>query len=54
MRGGGVFNMRASNAARTLTTLNTYFNSGTIIYNKEAVTITNDTKNDSYTATITN
>lgn len=52
MRGGGLFNMRAGNAARTLTTLNTYFNSGRIAYNKEAVTITNDTKNDSYTASI--
>lgn len=51
-RGGGTFNMRASNAARTLTTLNTYTTSGTIIDNKEAVTITNDTKNDSYTRTI--
>lgn len=52
-RGNGLFNMRASNIARTLTTLNKYLTSGTIIYNKEAVTITNDTRNDSYTETIT-
>lgn len=52
MRGGGFLNMRASNAARTLTTLNTYITSGRIAYNKEAVTITNDTKNDSYTVSI--
>jgi hypothetical protein len=49
-RGRGSFNMRASNAARTLTTLNLYTTSGSVIYNKEAVTITNHTFNDSMTA----
>ncbi len=47
---GGSLNMRASNAARTLTTLNLYTTSGTVSYNKEAVTITNHTLNDSVVA----
>lgn len=49
-RGGGTFDMRASNAARTLTTLNLYTTSGNVDYNKEAVTITNHTFNDSMKA----
>jgi hypothetical protein len=50
---GGVLNMRASMAARTLGTLNRYINAGQIIHNKESVTITTDTKQDSFTETIT-
>lgn len=49
-RGGGLFNMRAGSAARTLTTLNLYTTSGNVIYNREAVTITNHTINDSIQA----
>lgn len=47
---GGSLNMRDSNASRTLTTLNLYTTSGTVSYNKEAVTITNHTLNDSVVA----
>jgi hypothetical protein len=47
---GGSFNMRASNASRTLTTLNLYTTSGTVTFNKESVTITNHTLNDSVVA----
>lgn len=46
---GGVFNMRASNAARTLSALNRQFRYGSIIHNKSAVTITTDTKVDDFT-----
>jgi hypothetical protein len=47
---GGSLDMRASNASRTLTTLNLYTTSGSVSYNKEAVTITNHTMNDSLVA----
>lgn len=50
MRGRSRLNMRASNATRTLTTLNLYSTSGDVNYNKEAVTITNHTFNDSLNA----
>jgi hypothetical protein len=47
-RGSGMFNMRASSSARTLTTLNIYSTtSGRIIMNREQVTITNHTINES-------
>lgn len=46
---GGVFNMRASNAARTLSTLNRQFRFGSIVHNKSAVAITTDNKVDDFT-----
>lgn len=49
---GGTLDMRASNAARTLGTLNRYANGGRIIHNKEAVTITTNTMQDSFVETI--
>jgi hypothetical protein len=49
---GGVLNLRASMAARTLSTLNRYQNGGQIIHNKEAVTITTNTLQDSFTETM--
>jgi hypothetical protein len=47
----GNLDMKASNAARTVTTLNIYSTTGDVDYNKEAVTITNHTFNDSVRAT---
>lgn len=47
---GGKLDMRIGNAARTLTTLNLYLPGGEVIYNREAVSITNNTMNDSVTA----
>lgn len=49
---GGILDMRASNAARTLGTLNRYFNGGIIRHNKEAVTITTNTMQDSFVENI--
>lgn len=47
---GGMLDMRAGNYSRTMTTLNLYTTSGHVSYNKEAVTITNHTLNDSVVA----
>lgn len=49
---GGILNLRDSMAARTLGTLNRYLRGGTILHNKEVVTITTNTMQDSFTETI--
>lgn len=49
---GGTFDMQQSGAARTLGTLNIYRGSGTIKKNKEAVTITTETPQDTYSVGI--
>lgn len=52
MRGGSL-DCTQSGSARTITTLNKYLGNYSILRNKEAVTITNDLPQDSYTETVT-
>lgn len=49
---GGLLNEQASNAARTIGTLNKYRGSSTIVRNKECVTHTSEPPLESYTETI--
>lgn len=49
---GGVLDCTRSGAARTISTLNIHQCSGSILKNKEAVTITTESPQDSYTMTI--
>lgn len=49
---GGTLDCQQSGSARAITTLNKYAGSTTILRNKEAVTITTETPQDSYTESI--
>jgi hypothetical protein len=49
---GGLFDMQQSGAARTLSTFNKYRGSLQILHNKEAVTVTTETRNDTYAETV--
>lgn len=49
---GGELDLRQSGVARTISTLNKYAGSSRIIRNKEAVTITTETPQDTYTESI--
>lgn len=49
---GGDLDLRQSGAARTISTLNKYSGSSRVIRNKEAVTITTETPQDTYTESI--
>lgn len=49
---GGTFDMKQTGAARTLGTFNRYAGSYTVIRNKEAVTVTTEAPQDSYTENV--
>jgi hypothetical protein len=48
----GSLDMKQSGATRTLSTLNKYAGNYRVIRNKEAVTITTETANDSYSESV--
>lgn len=50
---GGTIDLQQSGAARTISTLNKYLGNWQVLHNKEAVTVTTETRQDSFTETAT-